>query len=52
MEAGERTEDVFNISRLYLYIDDKAILKNISVKIPNNSVFGIMGLQVLESQHY
>ena len=43
MEAGKSAEDVFNISRLYLYIDDKAILKNITVKIPNNSIFGIMG---------
>ncbi|AKA73783.1 phosphate ABC transporter ATP-binding protein [Saccharolobus solfataricus] len=43
MEHGKIAEEVFNISRLYLSINDKAILRDITISIPKNSVFGIMG---------
>ncbi len=43
MEAGKGTEDVFNVHGLHLYINDRVILKDITFKVPNNSVFGIMG---------
>jgi len=43
MEAGNGAEDVFNVQGLHLYINDRAILKDITFKVPSNSVFGIMG---------